>query len=136
MVDYAKLKLTAQRLIENAGREVDIVRLQRTPDSLTKPWRGGATPRDDDEIEDIIEGVKVVFVEPSSLVRFGIEIKDDNAQGRHIDKICLVATESIADAELNEYDELRDGGTSYHIWLVRHLEPGPVRLFTVLGMSR
>lgn len=136
MVDYARMAQTTQRMIEANGRTVTFVRNQRDPDVSARPWRGGRETRSTLNADARIEDVLVIFLEPSSLVRFGIEITEDELQTKRIKEILLVADLSVNGEDLSTYDEVLDRGEHLHIKLVRELDPGPTKMFTVIGLAR
>lgn len=120
MVDITSLRSTAERLISENGRDVTLVKRDRTAGDGAKPWRGPASPG-----TDVSVTAKAVFVDfeegdfAATLVRRG-------------DKRALVSAKVIEDinsaAALEEFDVVLDGDVEWKIISTTVIEPGSSRV--------
>jgi hypothetical protein len=122
-LDYVKFQLLAERLIEENGRTLSLVRKdQGNPVDPAKPWRANET---DEDISFSIIGVVIDYDKEDfdgSLVRRG-------------DKRALVAFKSVSDVlplpanlKVEDYDYLIDGGVRWKILDITTIEPGNLRI--------
>ncbi len=114
---YASKVLLAERLIGKYGREVTLVRRDRTPADSDKPWRGPADPGTDETVT-----LKVVIVEFDSEAVDGTVIRRDDMRA-------LVAAKDVTDAlptaaAIEEYDRLLDGDDEWGIERAKKYKPG------------
>lgn len=122
MVDFVSFQNLAERLIEENGRTISLVRRdQANFTDPNKPWRGST---DVDEITVVVKGVFIEYEKmdfDGSLVRRG-------------DKRLLVAAKSVTDEssasnlKIEDYDEVLDGGTRWKIITAELIEPGDLRI--------
>lgn len=136
MVDYAKAAATAKRLIEAAGRDVDLFRVNRTPDNPAKPWHGvSGSPTVPEGGK--VEPAKMVFVPPAGS-GFGKLIQDLTGELKvAFEQVGLLASSSLsAGTDAEAFDSMRDGSDLWKIVLRGHLKPGDTSLIYVLGLAR
>lgn len=120
-LDYANFQLLAERLINENGRSLTLVRRdQGNPVSPTEPWRAST---DASEISFPVLGVFIEY-----------EKEDvDGTLVKRGDKRLLVAAKDIEDTapaneNVEDYDEVVDGGESWRIMDVNVIEPGATRI--------
>ena len=123
MVDYASFRLLAERLIEENGRDLSLVRRdQGNPTDPAKPWRGSTEA---DEITVVVKGVVI-----------GFEKEDfDGTLVRRGDKQILIADKSVIDEggsasnlKIEDYDHVLDGDVRWKILTAELIEPGDTRI--------
>ena len=123
MVDYARFRSLAERLIEENGRTLSLVRRdQGNPTDPAKPWRGSTEAA---TITVAVLGVVIDFEKEDfdgSLVRRG-------------DKRILISDQSVIDEgggaanlQIEDYDHILDGTTRWKILDVNLIEPGDTRI--------
>lgn len=123
MVDYVELAATAQRLINENGRDVTIIRKDRTPADANKPWRGG--------------GTSDTTVGPVKAVIFPFNAADvDGTLVRREDKQAWVAANDTGASPIETFDELIDGSTTFQILSVEVINPGDTLLVYQLQLRR
>jgi len=122
-LDYVSFQNLAERLIEENGRTISLVRRdQGNPTDPAKPWRGSTEA---DEITVVVKGVFIEFEKEDfdgSLVRRG-------------DKRILIADKSVTDEggsssnlKIEDYDHVLDGLVRWKIITAELIEPGPLRI--------
>ena len=122
MVDYVSFQNLAERLIEENGRTLSLVRLdQGNPTDPAKPWRGSTEA---DEITVVVTGVVIEF-----------EKEDfDGTLVRRGDKRILIADKSVTDEsnasnlKIEDYTFVLDGSVRWKIITAVLIEPGPLRI--------
>lgn len=139
MPDYVKAAATAKRLVEGAGRPVDVFKHNTTPDNPAQPWRGVSGPPTAPE-GGATMAVIATFV-PASGPGFGKMVTDAEGELTVVyDQIALVASSSIPTGstveDLEDADSMRDGSDLWRIVAKGHLKPGPTSLLFVLGLKR
>jgi len=123
MVNYASFRLLAERLIEENGRDLSLVRRdQGNPVDPAKPWRDSTEAA---EITVVVKGVVIEFDKEDfdgSLVRRG-------------DKRILIADKSVIDEggsatnlQIEDYDHILDGSTRWKILDANTIDPGDTRI--------
>jgi hypothetical protein len=123
MLDYVSFQSFAERLIEENGRDISLVRRdQGNPTDPAKPWRDSTEAA---TITVVVKGVVVDFEKEDfdgSLVRRG-------------DKRILIAAKSVTDEggsaanlKIEDYDHVLDGGVRWKIITAELVEPGPLRI--------
>ena len=123
MVNFNNFRLLAERLIEENGRTITLVRKdQGNFVDPAKPWRGttGAS--------EVTVDVLGVFTE------FEKELVDGNVVKRG-DKRVLIAAKSVEDEsqsgvniKIEDYNEVLDGTVRFRIVTAELIEPGPLRV--------
>ena len=122
MVDYVSLAATAERLINQNGRDVSLLRNERTPSDPANPHRGG--------------GTTVTTLGPLRAVL--IPFESDNQEGtlvRRNEKRAFVAA-NVAAGEIETFDQLVDGSTTWKIVDVDTINPGSVRVMYDLQLRK
>lgn len=123
MVDYVSFRNLAERLIEENGRTLSLVRRdQGNPVDPAKPWRSST------EVAEITVSVLGVFIE--------FEKEDfDGSLVRRGDKRILIADKSVIDEggsaanlQIEDYDHVLDGTVRWKILTVNLIEPGAIRI--------
>lgn len=123
MVDYASFRNLAERLIEENGRDLSLVRRdQGNPVDPAKPWRASTEAA---EITVVVKGVVIEFEKEDfdgSLVRRG-------------DKRILIADKSVLDEggsaanlQIEDYDHVLDGTVRWKILGANTIDPGDTRI--------
>lgn len=140
MPDYQKLAQTAKRLIDKNGRSITISRLDRSPLDTSKPWRGEPSPRATGGVERSLTTIGV-FVHPDGLRDqtmtrpFGFSAIDEELLKR-FNQIVLVSGAGTSFQNLEEFDEVTDGSSSWKIELVVRLQPGDVNIMSALALAK
>lgn len=123
--NYQELAQTADALITDFGRDVTIVKRDRTAADSSKPWRGPASPGTDTSVT-----AKAV-INPSA---------DEDMPGTVIkrgDAYAIVSAIGVDQStDLSEYDALVDGTRTWHILNASGVNPGPVNLVWILHIKR
>lgn len=130
MVNYVSLAATAERLIEENGRDLTVIQAGETAANPAEPWRAD-TPAGESRIT--VKGVIVEFDNEDfdgTLVRRG-------------DKRAFIAHNSIVDAagagestELEGFDRLLDAGAEWKIVSVKAIHPGDIRVVYDLQLRK
>lgn len=122
-LNYTGFKLLAERLIEENGRALSLVRRdQGNPTDPNKPWRDSTEAA---EITVVVKGVVIEF-----------EKKDfDGSLVRRGDKRILIADKSVIDEggsatnlQIEDYDHILDGTVRWKILDADTIEPGDTRI--------
>ena len=121
--NYTAFRELAERLIEENGRTITLVRQdQDNPTDPAKPWRS-STPEDEVTVD-----VLGVFTEYDKEVVDGEIIKRG-------DKLVWVAAKSVEDeltgtqnVKIEDYDAIRDGTVRWKIVEANLIEPGDQRI--------
>ncbi len=129
MVDFVRLLATAQRLISESGRSIQLVKLDSTPADPTKPWDGPTDPRTGTTTLTL-DGVAV---DPTSAARLGLVSMTDDLMKRS-EQIYIVA--AGANVDLDVFNEVNDEGKTWKIEGVRTLRPGKVTVLSYIGVRR
>lgn len=122
MVNFVSFQNLAERLIEENGRTISLVRRdQDNPTDPAKPWRGST------EAAEITVVVKGVFIEYEKM-------DFDGSLVRRGDKRLLVAAKSVTDEssasnlKIEDYDHVLDGLVRWKIITAELIEPGDLRI--------
>lgn len=123
--DYTGLRDMAVELINEAGRDVTIERLSKTPADVDKPWRATT--------EELLYGAgavawttKGVFIELASAQDLGMRTVTQNMTKRASRCLMVAADEGCPDLSL--FEEVVDGVVHARILSVQTLKPGNVPL--------
>jgi hypothetical protein len=127
VVDFAGLRLTAERLIEANGREVTLTKTDRTAVAPSTPWTGP-------DVTNTTVTVLAAF--------FGYEA--DQKDGSLIqldDQRCFVADKSVTDAstaglDLKDFDTLTDGTEVWRIHNVKEIKPSTTRIMYEMQLRK
>lgn len=128
-INYTRMRATAERLVEENGRTLQLVRKdQGNPVDPTKPWRSST-----EAAEITVDVIGVVT-----------EFEKEEVDGTLVlrtDKMALVAAKSVSDAapsnlNIEEYDALLDGATRYRIIHPEVIEPGNQRILYILQVRQ
>jgi hypothetical protein len=131
MVNYTNFRNLAERLIEENGRTLTLVKLDEgNPVDVAEPWRAST------EADEISFDVLGVF----------IKYEKDAIDGEFImqgDKQVLIAAKSVEDESgsaaeiaIEDYEEIVDGGQRWRIMDVDLIEPGPSRVLYDLQVRK
>ena len=134
MADFVKLAATAKRLVEKNGREVQLVKRNRTSSDPAQPWRGN------DGALSVAQGAASLtaigcFV-PASGSGLGRLVQD--VTGRLVtafEQVGLIASDSVADADLSGFDYVVDGAVQWKIEARGELRPANKSLLWVMGLK-
>lgn len=126
MVDFLRLAATAQRLIDENGRIVMVIKSGKNPQDSDKPWRGQATYN-----EASVSG-KAVFVNSSDL---GYTVRDEQNVKRSV-KVALFAAQSDGDYDLESFDVIEDGDVKWRIVQAQVLAPASTRILYMFEVAR
>ena len=122
-LNYTRFRALAERLIEENGRTLKLVRKdQGNPTDPAKPWRGSTGAAD------------ITF----DVIGVVIDFEKDEVDGtlvRRTDKRILVAAKSVTDEggsavtlNIEDYSDVLDGTTRYRIVNPSVIEPGALRI--------
>lgn len=130
MVNFVSLANTAERLIEENGRTLTLVRAGETAADPAMPWRADTTAG-----ETRLDVIGVIS-----------EFKNEDFDGtlvRRGDKMALVAHNSVADEAsgsdsviIEEFDRLLDAGAEWKILGVEPIHPGSTRIMYILQLRK
>lgn len=129
MVDFVKLKATAQRLIAANGRAVTFIQHDQTLSDPAKPWKGPADPR---ATPASTSNQVAVFVEPFSATELGLSSIQTDLIKRS-DQIMIVAAGVV---DLSQFQEVLDDGVYWIITGIETLRPGTTTLLFFVGVRR
>lgn len=125
MADFAKLRKTAERLIEKNGRTVTLTRNGSTPTDAVKEWRGQSTP--------VVETVAGIGVFVSS--EMGKRV-DNIADVKRIRQVCLFAAANDGGKQLETFDTITDGALTWRIVGAELLAPASTRMIYQFEVER
>lgn len=132
MVEYARLADTAQRLINENGRSVTLLKLSRADDDTNKPWRGSTTARSAPEAS--VTG-KAVFVPLSGADDLGF-IVDQSSGIKRGSEVALFAANDDGGNDLSLFDEIQDKGGSWKILNTQLLHPADQKILYFFEVER
>ena len=129
-LNYTRMAATAERLIEENGRSLTLVKSGEVLEVPAEPWGPDTTT---DEITITVIG---------AIVDFENEAQDGTLIMRG-DKRCLIAHDSVVDAagssdptDIEKFDRLTDGGVDWKIVEVTTWQPGDTRIFYDLQLRK
>lgn len=153
LIDYPRVALKVQKVIEGTGREVSFIRNSETPVDSSKSWReyskslseamvttwdAGQTIWDSGQTEWDLPGEpgsKVVAKAVADMQK--TEELAENFNIRHGDIFFYVSTKSLGDAvDLQTYDAVIDEGKRFEIVKVEPVKPGAVNLLFIVQARR
>lgn len=122
-LNYANFRTLAERLIEENGRNITLVRRdQGNPVDSAKPWR------------DSTEAATITFIVKGVIIDFDKE-DIDGSLVRRGDKRVLISDKSVSDEGgsaanliIEDYDHILDAGVRWKIKEVNLIEPGDTRI--------
>lgn len=135
MADFVKLAATAKRLVEKNGREVRLVKGNRTASDPAKPWRGSdAAPT---PAKGGASVTAIACFVPASGDGLGRLVQDTTgALVSAFDQVALVASDSVAGVDLTGFDKVVDRDELWRIIVRGELRPAGTSLLWVLGLKR
>lgn len=120
----------AQEMVNEFGRTVQFIRLNRTFDDPLYPQEGTSDAR---AVPDETLTTKMAFLEPATEEKFGrMAITEDMI--KNVDMVGFVAPGG--DRDLEEFDEVLDFASYYKIDWMRTFAPGDAVIFVVMGLKR
>ena len=123
MVDYAALALTAERLIEDNGRDVTFVKVSETPIDANEPWRGNTSAETTVVAKAVLSDYAKEDID-GDLIRTG-------------DQRAVVAELSVTGNDLEEFEIMRDDeNQEWRIINVDKVRPGPTTLVFVAQLRK
>lgn len=130
-LNYANFRALAERLIEENGRDVSLVRRdQDNPVDSAKPWR------------DSTEAATITFIVKGVIIDFDKE-DFDGSLVRRGDKRVLISDQSVSDEGgsaanliIEDYDSLLDASVLWKIVDVNLIEPGDTRIMYDLQVRK
>jgi hypothetical protein len=126
--NYAKMALTANRLIAKFGRPVTLVQFNKNLVQPDKPWRAQYISRQDPIIE---KTMPMVFVDG------GLGTSVDKQEFADSTELAGIAAQPTGDeTDYRRCDEIVDGSTRYKIKDVQVLHPGPTKLIYIFKIER
>lgn len=129
MVDYARAKALANRLITKNGRTMTFVQILPYTSDSSKPWRGDSAARTTPT--STLEKI-VAVVEPNTNIRLGeTSLIDDLLKNYQM--VVMVDGEDPLDAY---HEIIDDDGTRWRIEYFYKLKPGSVLICHILGLKR
>ena len=135
MVNFTALAATAKRLVEANGRSVTLLKENRVPDNASEPWRGTST--EPAVLTGGDEQTALVAFVPASGSGFG-RLASDNQAGLQVqfDQVGLLAASSLDGVDVEGFDRVLDGTTSWKIVTRGKLQPATTPVLWVLGLKR
>lgn len=141
MVNYAKLAVTAEKLIEKNGRSVTLVKRSTVPETPSEPWKGpvdevytdGTPGALGDKAGVVVFAAFVDVSSDSELAEFFTSLGGEVRRGT---KAALVAGLSVTPEAIEEFDVVVDGDDVWNIESTDTLRPGTVVLLYALGLKR
>lgn len=130
-IDYVALQKTARGLVNDLGRPVTFVQLTETPADPSEPWRGADTPRNPAATE--VPG-DAVAVPPSSASQLGFTNLDSDFVKRA--EQIFIAVVDAGQPDIEEFDEVIDGATTWKINAVEKLQPATTTLLFFVSVRR
>ncbi len=122
-VDYAKLALTAQRLIEGNGRSVTFIKVSETPIDPNEPWRGNTSAETTAVANAVLSSYDKEDID-GDLIRAG-------------DQRAVVAELSVPGQDIEDFELLRDDeNQEWKIINVTKVRPGPTTLVFVAQLRK
>lgn len=128
MVDYVKLAATANRLVTKSGKSITVRKLNSAPADPTKPWRGAVDPRSPAADTQVVAAVEVAESGIGKLINKK-DIPDT------VDKF-YIAAPGLSTPDLDDFDEVNDGGVDARIVLMKALRPAGTVLIYVIGTCK
>ena len=125
MVDFVALTATAQRLIEENGRQVVLVGLTAAPANPDRPWDVG-------EPVEATRDVVAVFVDPRSS-GLGLNYAAESINKKPGQVMLVSAGQQV---DLSQYDQVRDGSATWRIDSIDVLRPSDVTVLAYLRVSQ
>ena len=134
VIDYVKLQNDAETAIDDNGRDIILLKRNRTPAVTAQPWRGAA------DLPLEVEGttIKAIFA-PVSGNRFTKinEAEDEQIHRSDRDQFLLSGKVVVAAGiDLTEYDAVQDDTVIWRITSVQEEKPGPLSLLFHLNVVR
>lgn len=128
-INYTRMRSVAERLVEENGRTVTLVRLDQVNDSdPAMPWRGTT-------------GTSEVTVDVIAVL---VPFENDDFDGTLVkrgDMQAIVAAKSVEDenpanVEIETFDFLDDGGARWRIVEAKSINPGGQRIVYMLQLRK
>lgn len=115
-LNYTRLATTAERLIEENGRSVTLLKGGEVVSDPAKPWRDDSTTGD----------LSLTVI--GAIVNYDYDEIDGDLIKRG-DKRLLIAQNSVSANEIETFDRVLDGGVDWKIQDTKVWEPGDTRIF-------
>jgi hypothetical protein len=126
--DYIDFIQTAREMIDEFGRDIQLIELSNVPKDTEKPWKGPGVPTSANQM-DIVG----CFVPPSGN-NFGKNWVSEELLSR-AEQICMTAT--IPNIDLKKFHLIKDDdNTFWNIKWGQELRPGPLSILYIFGVSR
>lgn len=133
-IDYALLRNDAETAIADNGRDITLIKSNRTASDLAMPWRGAVDlPL---ETEGVV--IKAVF-QPVSGSRLTRRTETEEIVHKIADSDeFLLASQAVEalDFDPHEYDLVQDGDSIWRILSIHEEKPGPVSILFYLRVGR
>jgi len=129
-VNYAKLALTAKRLISENGRTIELVRPSEVPADVNAPWNGNTTA----EVSYTVPAVQLL---PNAVRIFGLSaLGEAGMLDGLISKSELVYITFQEELDLKQFTFVRDNSIIYNIEAVQMLKPAHTTILGFVGVRR
>jgi len=125
-MDYAELATLAQELIDDAGRDVTIVRFKQSANDSAKPWQGPGSPT---TVPNATATVKAVMAAQG----LGFKGMDQDLM-KKAEQFCLVGP--TAGFDLATANAVIDGSTHWRVLFIEMLKPADTVLLYIMGLGR
>jgi len=122
-LNYTRLATTAERLIEENGRSVTLLKGGEVVSDPAKPWRDDSTTGD----------LSLTVI--GAIVNYDYDEIDGDLIKRG-DKRLLIAQNSVSANEIETFDRVLDGGVDWKIQDTKVWEPGDTRIFYDLQLRK
>jgi hypothetical protein len=121
--DYSEFVALAVEMVNEFGRDVQLVKLDDQP---ADPARPQGRKGDD----HVVRSAPAVFVAPSLLARHKIQLRAECIAA------ALVAAAAVPNDKLELFNRLLDGDDQWALEQVEHIGPGSDRILYILGLVR
>lgn len=126
-IDYAALAVLAERLVTEAGRTVDLVRVSETPVDSNTPWSGV-------DSAEVVLTVPAVQLIPNAVRVFGLSALGDAGKLDGLVSVSeLVYIVFAGETDLKQFTLVRDG-QDYGIEATQSLKPANTTLLGFIGV--
>ena len=129
-VNYAKLALTAKRLISENGRTIQLIRPSEIAVDPEAPWNGGTST-------EISFDVPAVQLLPNAVRIFGLSALGEAGMMQGLVSVAeLVYVVFQEELDLKQFTFVRDGGIDFTIEAVQMLKPANTTILGFIGVRR
>lgn len=133
MPDYVKLAATAQRLVTESGRTIQLVKPATELANADEPWNGPT----DQTVGETVISVPGIQLLPNAVRIFGLAALGDANEFRGLITYSeLVYVVFQGEENLEDYTIVRDSGVDFQIEATQALKPANTTLLGFIGVRR